>query len=401
MANILVSVVIPCYNQGHFALRAIQSVLDQGLDECEIILIDDGSQDDTGELLGSITDSRLRYHYQPNQGLAAARNKGLHLAKGEFIVFLDADDELAPSFFAKTLPVLRSNSEWAGVYTLSVYIDPDEKILPGPVVGRIVPPDQLYSELLQGGFLPIMAAVVKRKAVLSIRGFESSLSGTADWDYWLRLAKENLLVGIPEPLAYYRVYPGSMSTNAELMNRDRLQVLKKHFGTPDDHPSSWSDQKRVAYAMGYRANALALMEQGNFFQAYSWVRKALLIKPEIFTRLDTYYELACCRQSKGQRGRAELLDFAQSELDVLGVLEVIERSDAGENFKRQAASRAYQALGSLADVSGEWALARKYFSRSVFFMPTIILEPGFLRRYFKLFLGKRVVERLRKGILSG
>src|SRR5215207_9860716 len=107
----LVSVVIPCYNQAHFLGEAIESVLDQSYPNFEIIVVDDGSPDDTSEVAGRYPEVRLVR--QENRGLAGARNAGLSYSEGEYVVFLDADDRLLPEALEAGLKCLKAHSECA------------------------------------------------------------------------------------------------------------------------------------------------------------------------------------------------------------------------------------------------------------------------------------------------
>src|SRR5829696_6977365 len=130
-ATPLVSVVIPCYNQAHFLEEAIESVLAQSYKDFEIIVIDDGSTDDTGEVAGRYP--RVRLFRQDNQGLAAARNAGLWRSKGEYLVFLDADDRLLPWALEVGLKHLRAHPECAFVSGYYRPIAVDGSPLPLPL----------------------------------------------------------------------------------------------------------------------------------------------------------------------------------------------------------------------------------------------------------------------------
>ena len=112
----LVSIIIPAYNCRRWLGEAIDSALAQTHPHCEIIVIDDGSTDGTGEWVQVHYDSRIRYHWQPNGGVARARNTGLHLAQGDYIQFLDADDILSPEKVARQVAHLESHPEWAVAY---------------------------------------------------------------------------------------------------------------------------------------------------------------------------------------------------------------------------------------------------------------------------------------------
>ena len=122
----LVSVIIPCYNHGRYLANAIESVLTQNYDRIEIIVIDDGSVDDTAMVAKKY--DQVIYYYQTNQGLSASRNRGIELSKGDFIVFLDADDWLLPNAIQLNLQKLQQHPEAALVSGAHIfYYQPEEK----------------------------------------------------------------------------------------------------------------------------------------------------------------------------------------------------------------------------------------------------------------------------------
>jgi glycosyltransferase involved in cell wall biosynthesis len=139
------SVIIPCYNQGRYLSSALQSVQGQTFQDWEAIVVDDGSTDSTAAAVARSTDPRIRYVYQENQGLSAARNTGICSASGACLAFLDADDEWQPGFLERCLDVLRSNQRLAGVYSRTAFIDVRGTVLP-QIGGEVVPPG--------GGVLP-------------------------------------------------------------------------------------------------------------------------------------------------------------------------------------------------------------------------------------------------------
>ncbi|MEM4724269.1 MAG: glycosyltransferase family A protein, partial [Candidatus Hadarchaeum sp.] len=110
-----VSVIIPCYNHGHYLPCAVNSVMAQTFADWEAIIVDDGSTDNTREVAAQFTDSRVRYIYQDNRGLAAARNTGIRAAQGEYLAFLDADDEWEPTFLEACVAALSQQPALAAV----------------------------------------------------------------------------------------------------------------------------------------------------------------------------------------------------------------------------------------------------------------------------------------------
>ena len=123
MSHYLVSIIMPAYNGEKFIDQAINSVIDQTYDNWELIVIDDGSQDGTKEIVQNYKDPRIRYFYQYNQGQAAALNKGLDLARGEFITTLDVDDWYTPTSLEDRIEFLISYPQFGAVYADGYYCD--------------------------------------------------------------------------------------------------------------------------------------------------------------------------------------------------------------------------------------------------------------------------------------
>lgn len=163
---LLVSVVIPCYRQAHFLPEAIESVLRQSYPRREIIVVDDGSPDETAEVAARYPG--VRCVRQPNRGLAAARNRGLAEARGEFVVFLDADDRLLPDALQVGVEAFAAHPECAFVYGRLQPIGPDGSPLPLRPQ-RTVERDHC-AELLREDFIWSPGAVLYRRAVVEAAG---------------------------------------------------------------------------------------------------------------------------------------------------------------------------------------------------------------------------------------
>jgi glycosyltransferase involved in cell wall biosynthesis len=223
-------VVIPCFNQGHFLAEALESVREQSLPPGEIIVVDDGSTDRTRVVAARYAVS---YVSQPNLGLARARNRGLRAARGDFLVFLDADDRLRPRALEIGLRELEADPSAALVYGRGQRIDAAGRPLPTS------PPEPLghdaYEGLLQRN--PIWTpglAMFRRNVCGATLHFDPAVDASADYELYLRLARRHRMRAHAETVADYRQHPGSMSRNAALMLSTTLQVLhaqRRHLDT--------------------------------------------------------------------------------------------------------------------------------------------------------------------------
>lgn len=256
----LVSVIIPCYNHAHFLPHALRSVLAQTYADWESVIVDDGSTDNTHEVALAFQDSRIRYLYQENKGLSAARNVGIRAAQGQFLAFLDADDEWEPDFLIQCLSVLQARKDLIGVYTLNSFIDLSDQYLIKSN-GECVSENEFRQRNLEGGFFPVHAALIRTVIVHRIGGFDEQLTSEEDWDFWIKASSQGDLSCVALPLARYRVHPGSMSTHAERMRDNAITVLTKYFGPPEGDPVAWTSEKRRAYGFAFRGAAFRFIQQ--------------------------------------------------------------------------------------------------------------------------------------------
>ena len=219
-----VSVVIPCYNQARFLPDAIGSVSAQQFDDpltIELIVVDDGSTDDTARVAGGLGAQVIR---QPNRGLSNARNAGLAAARGDLVVFLDADDMLTRDALATGAAAFASRPDLACVLRHCVLMDATGHVLPTnpPEVMR---PD-IYAELLHQNITWTPgAAVFRRVEVLSAGGFAPDVSPASDYALYLRFARAGCLEYRNMPAALYRQHGNNMSRDPLVMLRATLSVL--------------------------------------------------------------------------------------------------------------------------------------------------------------------------------
>ena len=236
----LVSVIVPCYNQAHYLGHAVNSVVNQTMDLWELIIVNDGSTDNTREVALSFagTDDRVHYVEQRNRGLSAARNRGLEFATGQYIQFLDADDLIAPTKFAIQVEQLRRDptSRPSVAYCDYWFLDPSD---PSGLITR-----RGWSEPRFILRRPLCDFVARWETELSIPPhaflfdtrlfrdrqirFDETLPNHEDWDCWLRLfASDPPLLHSEEKLATYRRHEGSMSRNRALMWKGVKMVCRK------------------------------------------------------------------------------------------------------------------------------------------------------------------------------
>lgn len=233
MSNVTVSVIIPCYKQACFLNDAIESVLAQTHPFVECIVVDDGSPDNTGEVAARYPT--VRYIRQENSGVAAARNNGARLSKGEFIVFLDSDDRLYPTAIETNLKYISQRDDCAFVSGQHFLIDENGKRL-WQVDQPHVQKDH-YRRLLESNFIGCPATVMYRRSMLmAAGGFDTSMKSVEDFKLYLELARVYPVINHMELIAEYRVHASSMSGNLARMLKYAELALKSQWEFVKDDP---------------------------------------------------------------------------------------------------------------------------------------------------------------------
>lgn len=231
-----VSVIIPTYNRSQWVSLAVESVLAQTFQDYELIVVDDGSTDGTGETLSAF-GNQLHYVWQENQGESVARNHGITLAQGRYIAFLDSDDLWAPEKLDKQVPVLDENPDVVMVGCTSWVIDAQGQRRFSSPVGLIADPRSLtYSALrYQNHFFGGGSTALVRHCVLSETGgaFFSELRYGEEWDLWIRLAALGRICVISEPLAFIRQHASTQTSAMDpqaIDSRlaDYIHILKRN-----------------------------------------------------------------------------------------------------------------------------------------------------------------------------
>jgi len=220
------SVVIPAYQAASYVLEAVTSALEQTARPHEVIVVDDGSTDDTIGALSPVRD-RITVLQKPNGGLSSAKNSGLARATGDFVTFLDADDV----FFPERLEALGQLSERRpdlDILATDAYVTVDgERIRRFNSEHNPFPTHNQELEILRRCFV-LANAAVRRDLLVSVGAFDESLPRANDWDAWIRLIRGGARAGtIDVPLMEYRQTPGSLTSNRAESLQERIVVLRK------------------------------------------------------------------------------------------------------------------------------------------------------------------------------
>ena len=244
-----VSVIIPTYNYGRYLGEAIDSALGQTLPPLEVIVVDDGSTDDTPQVLASYGD-RIRVVRQKNSGVAVARNSGIAAARGDYVAFLDADDvwlprklELQLALFDGAVGLVHCGVEFGTKVQLPR--------INGDVADALL---LLQPDVIHG---PGSTVVVPTRVAQEIGGFDPTLPASEDWDFIYRVATRHRAAGVPEPLVRYRKHGSGRHDDIARMERGMLLAFEKAFATAN--PAL----RPRAYTRLYRILAASYLEAGD------------------------------------------------------------------------------------------------------------------------------------------
>ena len=295
-----VSVVIPSYNNARFVRQAVESALDQTFSPLEVIVVDDGSTDDTANVLDPLA-RRIRLIRQDNAGVAVARNVGIKIARGALIAFLDADDVWLPCKLERQVNLHSRDPGIAvthcGLIEVDEQLNPIRERLDG-LSGDHVAQTMLYG---QGNRLHSSGSttMVTRSAIEAVGGYDPEVPPPSeDWELAFRIARRFRVGFIPEPLVLYRQHSGNAHRNVPRLERAMLTALGKVFagGDPDLRPL-----KRPAYATvhGWLAGSYWEIRDRRSFVRHA-ATAALLYPPII-----RHYAVFPLRRLSRLRGRSQ------------------------------------------------------------------------------------------------
>jgi glycosyltransferase involved in cell wall biosynthesis len=276
----LVSVIVPCYNAAEFLEEALRSVLAQSYFEVEVLVVDDGSTDNSAEIARRFP---VRYIRQENRGLSEARNAGIRESKGSYLVFLDADDRLKPRAIETGLDALALRPDCALTVGDHVFIASDSSYLADSTKERHL--HSHYEALLRSNFIEMISSVLFRRSIFDeVGGFDATLRVAEDYELYLRIARGWPICCHPVIVAEYRMHGTNTSRDSELMLTTTLRVLKSQARYLDNEPG-----RLIAFHQGVRSWRKQYGRQlaSELARSYSTLRMNHLLRK--LMRLCNYY----------------------------------------------------------------------------------------------------------------
>lgn len=231
----LVSIVIPCYNHEHFVQDCIQSVIDQTYKNIELIIIDDGSKDDSvtkiQEMIGLCNErfTRFEFRYRPNKGLSSTLNEAIEWCQGKYYSCIASDDQMFNYKIEKQIDYFKKNLDCIACFGGYSLIDKNNEI-----ISESKKEQKTYSFeeiLLHKHDLPAPTQMILMEKLIEVGGYTANVI-IEDWYMWLKLAKKGQLHYMSESLSKYRSHGGNISNKIEVMNTGRMQVLSFYDQEP-------------------------------------------------------------------------------------------------------------------------------------------------------------------------
>lgn len=397
------SVVVPVFNQARFLPAALDSALAQTYRDREIIVVDDGSTDDTPGVAQRYGDA-VRYVRQANRGLAGARNAGIGLARGEVVALLDSDDVWLPGFLEHMIGVADAQPQASVYFGAWRYIDADGNLLPEPPHVHVVPPADIYRALLRANFIVPSTVVMRRAAVVAAGLFDERFRRLEDWELWVRLLRQgHTMSGSSACHLHYRVHGESLSADPTAMEQAALALARKHFGEDDGQVGAWPPDKRWAYAGVYRYHALLRARRPeDWARGGEFLAKAIEADPTLARDRALFQELAWASRPAGYRRLSRTVDVEDCARTVLGFVDAAV-GGAGAGVRRTCYGHAHFALGSIAYGCGQMARARHHLVKGARHWPPLLLDAQFSPLLARSCLGAKtraLLKRVKAGVTA-
>jgi glycosyltransferase involved in cell wall biosynthesis len=278
MSSPLVSVIIPTYNRSTFVRQAVDSVLKQTFSDFELIVIDDGSTDTTRENLLEY-QGRIRYHYQPNQGVSKARNQGLGLAGGRWIAFLDSDDLWLPGKLEAQVDFFSRNPLASVCQTEELWIRNGRRVNPGKKHQKFS--GDIFAPSLRLCLVSPSAVMIKKEVFEQVGCFDEALPACEDYDLWLRISVRFPVYLLDRPLIIKRGgHADQLSRTVPALDRYRIQALVKLLNsgglTETQQALAWRELKTRCRIYGQGCLKRGRDEEGNYYLGLAGINSSEL-----------------------------------------------------------------------------------------------------------------------------
>lgn len=363
VGDALVSVIIPTYNQPKLLQLTIESVLAQTYPNIELIVIDDGSTEDTAAMIAQYK-GKLTYIKQENQGGPAATNNGIRAASGEYLTFLDHDDLMLPTKIERQVQLLDTRPEIGLVHCRYYHIDGNGNIM--DKIG-LLPANKSLKELVYSNFLWAGGPMIRRQCLDQVGLYDEEL-WSEDWDLWLRIALAGYeFACIQEPLGAYRILAGSKMSHIARLEQSIFLILDRVFADTR-LPADVASEKDQVYKMWRFWISCRYYAVGQWAEAQRNLAEALVSPSLLLAQPDTFVQLL----------RDNALNSPVGE-PVRFVNDVFEHLPPGHNdvsrYRSQVLGQVYTALALRNYGLGRIDEAKRQLAESITMNPDIVNQP--------------------------
>lgn len=375
------SFIIPTFNRAPWLKLTLENILQQREREWEILVIDDGSTDDTAQVASQFTDARIRYFYREHGERCAARNFGLAQTRGEFVVFADDDDFLHPDMLVRTQEVHAKTG--AGlVYMGSQIMDERGTILPqAPFVPTVR--GNMLRELLVDNF-GLNAALIERAWVERVGGFDLAITTSEDWDLWIRMAAAGCQFDfVPDVMLYYRTHAENTVRDWKRMEDSSRFVLQRAL---DTYVTETASYRSTALARQSFRDALRRAFYNDPDTAIQKLGGAFAADIALLQDIGIFYQVVCVSQPNGYKGTLQFLDVAfgaQLLLNALDACFADAALRANDALRTTAYALAHETIARLYYAKRELKSARHHFWQALRFQPARTMQPQFAKTMLK------------------
>jgi glycosyltransferase involved in cell wall biosynthesis len=288
-----VSIIIPTYNRATYLQEAVASALDQTFNDTEIIVVDDGSTDNTSEIVKKFPP-KVQYFRQDNQGVSAARNNGIRRANGKYVCFLDSDDMLMSDAIEKNVSFLDLHPDLGYSYGQVVKVDENGQKMRlkknrGASSTCVRTSNEQIQRLLFRGDIGILSALAKRSLVIEAGMFNTSMAVGEDIDLWLRLAQKYPVGYIAEPVGKVRMHPQNTLKKGAFEKLERFQTdfVARALETLKNDPLFEKIRKRAYFGLYLYLSGEAARKSSRVY-GFRYLMKALSVYPGLALRRDGF-----------------------------------------------------------------------------------------------------------------
>lgn len=393
---LLVTVVIPVYNRLSFLGTTIRGVLEQSFQDWELIVVDDGSQEDVGLFLSRYQDPRIHYFRQANQGNGAARNFGIRQGKGEFVICLDSDDVWHPDFLFQCVNYLIDHPETDLVYSQVRRIDADGNLLPDPISPHPVNGD-ILAELLFGYPILPSSALIRRRC---FERWGYYTSGQDDWGLWLRWAARGCrFYCLERPLLNYRVHSWNLNKQWDQRRAVHFAMLDTFYAL-DQLPEKALALRDRAYANQHCRFAKSAFWLGRKTDCLDEFILAAIRLPELLSDPKFYIQIIDTHQDRvgGEAQRSFDVDAAEAVITSVlsSIFESPVLSDEINRRKKRTYGLVYFILARLTySLLHDSGRARLFLWRAVRSYPSIAWQDDNAIWFLRLMVGYKWIQAMK------